>query len=101
MSPYGKTYIAASGLFVSWAIIIVIHRILLIYGGFQSLEEIKGFLIVPYIFLYPVGFALTWFAERSMKIHFKHRILVWIPMTCAGGLYLALAVMFFIHSTVF
>ncbi|QBG46266.1 hypothetical protein EGM51_02170 [Verrucomicrobia bacterium S94] len=100
MSPYGKIYIATSGLFISWALLILIHRILLIYGDFRTLEELKGFLTVPYIFLYPAGFALTWFVERSMQIHFKHRILVWIPMACAGGLYLTLAVIFFIHSTI-
>ncbi|WP_372795767.1 hypothetical protein [Pontiella sp.] len=101
MSTYGKIYVATSGLFISWAVLIVIHRILLISTGLQWLETARPFLIVPYVFLYPVGFALTWFVERSMEIHFKHRILVWIPMACAGGLYLSLAVLFFIHSTIF
>lgn len=101
MSVYGKIYIVTSGLFVSWAILIGIHRLLLVYTGLTWLETMKPFLIVPYVFLYPVSFALTWFVERSMAVHFKHRILVWIPMACAGGLYLSLAVMFFIHSTIF
>ncbi len=101
MSTYGRIYVITSGLFINWAILIIIHRLLMIYGGFQALETMKPFLIVPYVFLYPVGFALTWFVERSMTVHFKHRILVWIPMACAGGLYLSLAVMFFIHSTIF
>ena len=92
MSTYGKIYIVTSGIFVSWAILIVIHRLMLVYAGFQWLETIKPFLIVPYVFLYPVSFALTWFVERSMVVHFKHRILVWIPMACAGGLYLFLGV---------
>ena len=101
MSPYGKIYIAASGLFVSWALLIVAHRFAMVYTDAPWLESIKPFLIVPFVFLYPVGFALTWFVERSMEVHFKHRILIWIPMACSGGLYLSLAVMFFIHSTIF
>jgi hypothetical protein len=100
MSPRGKIYICTSGLFVSWAILILIHRLLLAYIPSADLEAMKGPLSVPFIFLYPVGFALTWFVERSMKVHFKHRILIWIPMACAGGLYLSLAIMFFIHSTI-
>ncbi len=101
MSTYGRIYISSSGLFISWAAVIILHRLALIHTAQPWLETARPFLIVPFIFLYPVGFALTWFVERSMDVHFKHRILVWIPMACAGGLYVSLAVLFFIHSAVF
>ena len=100
MSVRGKIYACTSGLFVFWALAIVANRIVISTAPTPLAESIKAYLSVPYIFLYPVGFALTWFVERSMKVHFKHRILVWIPMACAGGLYLALAIQFFIHSTI-
>ena len=100
MSPRGKIYAIASGLFVAWALVILAHTFWMNAAPSPALSASRGFIVVPYVFLYPVGFALTWFVERSMKVHFKHRVLVWIPMACAGGLYLALAVHFFIHSTI-
>jgi hypothetical protein len=100
MSPRAKIYIITSGFFVCWAAAIIVHRMLLVHTPTATLHAIRPYLIVPYVFLYPAGFALTWFVEQSMKVHFKHRVLVWIPMACAGGLYLSLAIMFFIHSTI-
>ena len=100
MSPHAKIYATASGLFVGWALVIVAHTVWMRAAPLSAAGALRGYLVVPYVFLYPVGFALTWFVERSMKVHFKHRVLVWIPMACAGGLYACLAIYFFLHSTI-
>lgn len=95
-----KIYIGASGLFVLLALVICINRTVLFFDPLSPVARIAPYISVPFIFLYPVGFVLTWFVEQSMKVHFKHRILVWLPMAFAGFLYLYMAVNFFFKAVI-
>ncbi len=93
-------YIGTSGLMVLIALTIVTCRTCAITMPTSAAGSISPYFSVPFIFLFPAGLALTWFVEQSMVVHFKHRVLVWIPMGLAGLLWAYLAVNFFFRSTI-
>ncbi|NNJ70547.1 MAG: hypothetical protein HKP10_04580 [Kiritimatiellales bacterium] len=94
-------YITTSALMVLIALAIVTCRVCTTYFPASAWAgAISPYFSVPFIFLFPAGLALTWFVEQSMTVHFKHRILVWIPMGLAGLLWAYLAVNLFFRSTI-